>query len=65
MVHISYLQKPYYQNQSYNTETMKGSAPKEKEPVPRFYGQPEIKSQFLNLLLFHTVTPHCTILTNT
>ena len=79
MVHISYLKTPYYQNQSCDIETMKGSAPKEKEfienkyyylkptdlSVPRFYGQPKINSQFLNLVLFHIVTPHYTMLPNT
>ena len=35
-------------------------------PVPRFYGQPKYTSQeFLYVLLFHIVAPHCTVLTST
>ena len=35
-------------------------------PPPRFYDQPKInKPEFLYVLLFHIVPPHCTILTNT
>ena len=35
-------------------------------PAPRFYGQQKSTSlELLYVLLFHIVTPHCTILTNT
>ena len=35
-------------------------------PAPRFYGQQKSTSQeLLYVLLFHIVTPHCTISTNT